>query len=679
MLFNVFDSITQEVETLFAQDYENNTQLAIAIKSYIRSNNEDLVQYLIKTPSDIELVVKYKVFSIDCVLQNIWLHFFKDNKDLCLGAVGGYGRRELMPHSDIDLVILLEDGTQEANAEQLSTFVTFLWDTGLDIGSSVRTIEDCKTEAIKDLTVITNLMEGFYLAGKETLFTQMIDVISVKNMWSKKDFFKAKLKERDARYQRFNDASYKLEPNLKESPGGLRDIHHILWVLKRAFNVNELHEIQNIGFIQPDECEALIEGRNFLWLIRFLLHGFAKRQENRVLFNHQQTLADVLGYTGERLNDRIEQVMQRYFRTITELSRLNELLLQLFREEILFKNKKQVITRINNRFQIRNGYLETQSEELFKLFPPALLETFVILSTHEEIIGVRAETIRQIRNNLDEINEEFRSDSICKTLFIQIFRYPNGLTHQLRRMARYGILSRYIPAFENVVGRMQYDLFHVYSVDQHTLMVVRNLRRFAIKEHAHEFPDCSAIIKKLPNNEVLFLAALFHDIAKGRNGNHAKLGAIEAKNFAIQHEMSSADTKLLTWLVASHLDMSLTAQRKDLTDPETIYEFAKKVGTINYLRQLYLLTICDMRATNPEAWSDWKYQLLSDLYNKALTVLKRGLDNPIDIDKTIFKKKQHCIKKLTQGDFSYNQVNEIWDTFRKSYFIHIPPTCQIFE
>ncbi len=669
MLFSVYDSIKQEVEQLFEKNYENNIQLAIAIKQHIRNNNDDLVNYLINNTDDIETVVKYKVYCIDLVLQNIWAHFFKDNNDLCLAAVGGYGRRELMPHSDIDLVILYEENTQDTHAETLSGFITFLWDTGLDIGSTVRSIEECRQEAEKDITVITNLMEGFYIAGKKDLFKQMETALAVDKMWDKKQFFEAKLEEKNIRYEKFNDASYKLEPNLKESPGGLRDIHNIIWVLKRAFNVNDLNRMKRIGFIQEDECNALIEGRNFLWLIRFLLHGFAKRQENRVLFNYQQTLSDVLGYQGERLNDRIEQLMQRYFKTITELSRINELLMQLFKEEILFKNQKQEIVRINNRFQVRNGYLETQSEELFKLFPPAILETFVILSTHQEIIGVRAETIRQIRNNLDEINEEFRSDSICKTLFINIFRYPDGLTHQLRRMARYGVLSRYIPAFENVVGRMQYDLFHVYSVDQHTLMLVRNLRRFAIEEHNHEFPDCSAIMKKLPKNEVLFLAGLFHDIAKGRKGDHAKLGAIEAKDFAIKHNMSSVDTKLLSWLVASHLIMSTTAQHKDLTDPEVIHEFAIRVGSVNYLRQLYLLTICDMRATNPQAWSDWKYQLLSDLYNKTLNLLRRGLDNPIDIDETVLEKKLSCTKQLALEDCDLGQINDLWDSFRKGYFI----------
>ena len=669
MALKTTEQLDREINALFSASNRCDIHLAKAIKQFINQHNQLLIDYLLENQNDIEKTIDNKVYAVDQILIHIWERFFPDNAHLALVAVGGYGRRELMPHSDIDLIIILSEQAEKLHGEELGQFITFLWDTGLDIGSSVRTIEECKSEASKDVTIITNLMEAHFLHGNKQLFQQMEKVLSVDNMWDKKAFFEAKLEEKNQRYQRYNDASYKLEPNLKESPGGLRDIHNISWVLKRAFNVHNLHEIRNIGFIQQDECEALIDGRNFLWLIRFLLHGYAKRKEDRVLFSYQQILTDALKIEGETLNDRIEHLMQRYFRTITELSRLNELLLQLFREEILFKDKEQIIQKINNRFQVRNGYLETRSNELFKLYPPAILETFVILSSHEEIIGVRADTIRQIRNNLDEINEEFRKDSISNALFIQVFRYPNGLTHQLRRMARYGVLNRYIPAFENVTGRMQYDLFHIYTVDQHTLTVVRNLRRFTIEKHNHEFPDCSAIMQQIPKPEILFLAGLFHDIGKGQKGDHSEIGAIEAKHFAKQHGLSSVDSKLLSWLVANHLKMSLTAQRKDLTDLETIYQFAALVGSVNYLQHLYLLTICDIRATNPEAWSDWKHQLIKDLYNKTLTVLKRGLDNPIDVKETIFEKKRAAIEKLVDMDFSSDEVTELWQTFRKSYFI----------
>lgn len=644
-------------------------ELAKKLNEEVKQHNQRLVDYLIENPEEIEIVVAVKVEIIDQLLIHLWDYFFDKQSPLALVAVGGYGRRELFPHSDIDLMILTEDQIDGSTVSGLERFITFLWDIGLDIGSSVRTIDECVVEAKKDATVVTNLIEMHMLCGQDHLVERLENEITVDKIWTISEFFEAKSKEQQARYQRYNESTYRLEPNLKESRGGLRDIQTIGWVAKRGFQVNTLNEIIKVGFIQEDECQALINGRNFLWLIRFLLHGLVKRKEDRILFNYQQTLAEQLGYDGVRVNDKIEQLMQRYYRTITELARLNEMLLQLFREEIVFKHHEQKIERINNRFQVRNGYLETRSSELFQLYPPAIMELFVIMSSHSEIIGVRADTIRQIRNDLDEINEEFRTDTISNALFVQLFRLPQGITHQLRRMARYGVLDRYIPAFSKVAGRMQYDLFHVYTVDEHTLTVIRNLRRLDVEKHDNEFPLASEIMHKLAKPELLYIAGLFHDIAKGRDGDHSVLGAEDAEVFCRQHDLSTVDRRLIVWLVANHLNMSMTAQKKDLSDPAVIYQFANQVGSIHYLQHLYLLTMCDMRATNPDAWSDWKDRLLKDLYLKTLKVLRRGLENPLDIDDEVTEKRRFCQDQLMNMGISSDRLNDLWNTFRKGYFV----------
>lgn len=671
-LNTIANSDIQVINGLFLDSSNNQPpeiSLAKKLNQQVKNHNQLLVNFLIENPEKIEEVVVKKVEIIDHMLIRIWSNFFDESTPLCLVAVGGYGRRELFPHSDIDLLILTEASIDEETTSKLELFITFLWDIGLDIGSSVRSIDQCIEEATKDATVITNLIESYPLCGQSHMMAELDEKITVDKIWSISEFFEAKSEEQNKRYSRYNESTYRLEPNLKESRGGLRDIQTISWVAKRGFQVNSLNEIINIGFIQQDECQALIEGRNFLWLIRFLLHGLAQRKEDRILFNYQNTLAEQIGYTGKRVNDKIEQLMQRYYRTITELSRLNEMLLQLFREEIVFKHHEQSISRINNRFQVRNGYLEARSNELFHLYPPAIMELFVILSSHDEIIGVRADTIRQIRNNLDEINEEFRNDTISNALFVQLFRLPQGITHQLRRMARYGVLARYIPAYAKVAGRMQYDLFHVYTVDEHTLAVIRNLRRLDVTKHDNEFPLASEIMHKLPKSELLYLAGLFHDIAKGRDGDHSQLGAEDAEVFCKQHGLSRVDTKLVVWLVANHLNMSMTAQKKDLSDPEVIFQFAKQVGSIHYLQNLYLLTMCDMRATNPDAWSDWKDRLLKDLYKKTLKVLRNGLDNPLDIEEEVAEKRSFCLDKLLGMGLPSDRVNRLWNTFRKGYFI----------
>ena len=400
------------------------------------------------------------------------------------------------------------------------------------------------------------------------------------------------------------------------------------WVAKRHFKSKSLHDLVEHAFLTEAEYHTLIEGQEHLWRVRFALHLLTGRHDDRLLFDHQRTLASYLGYDADHANMAVECFMRDYYRTVMELSRLNEMLLQHFQEDILFKGCFDELgepVSINKRFQKRGYFLEVTYKNVFKNYPTALLELFLIMQENPELRGVRASTIRLVRNHTYLIDEKFRQDIRAQSLFMEILRQPLGITSALRRMNIYGILAVYIPIFENIVGRMQYDLFHVYTVDEHTLMVVRNLRRLTTEKYAEEYPLCSQLMNTLPKEELIYLAAIFHDIAKGRGGNHSELGAIDAYDFCRLHHLSEYDSHLVGWLVRNHLVMSMTAQRKDITDPEVVQEFASLVGDLNRLTYLYLLTFADSRATNPAAWNSWKDSLLRDLFNATHRALIRGI------------------------------------------------------
>jgi len=605
---------------------------------------------------------------VDQLLQQIWPHFLGDSPDIALIAVGGYGRGELHPGSDIDLLILLDEDQHDRHRPALEQFLVFLWDIGLEIGHSVRSVKECRDEACKDITIATNLMESRLLAGPERLFQALSRETGPDQIWPGAEFFTAKWQEQQQRYKKYNDTAYNLEPNVKEGPGGLRDIQMVGWVAKRHFGVNTLAELIDHAFLTPQEYTHLIEGQDFLWRVRFGLHSLAGRREDRLLFDYQKTLADDLGYRQEG-NKRlaVEQFMKDYYRTITELSRLNEMLLQLFQEAILYGDRPTVCTPINKRFHSCNDFIEVTGKNVFKRYPFALLEIFLLLEQHPELKGVRAATIRLIRDHRHLIDDDFRNDLRCRSLFMEIIREPKGVTHELRRMNRYGILAAYLPVFANIVGQMQYDLFHVYTVDDHTLMVLRNLRRFTVPEYNHEFPFCSDLIQRIPKLELLYLAALFHDIAKGRGGSHSELGAVDAAEFCRQHGLSQYDTDLITWLVINHLILSDTAQRKDISDPDVINHFAAKVENQVRLDYLYLLTVADIRGTSPELWNNWKHALLLELYKATRRVLRSGPDQANR--ETYIAETQAAARALLAGIVDEQDIQALWDTLGEGYFL----------
>lgn len=606
---------------------------------------------------------------VDRILVYAWNSFGLKTEAAALVAVGGYGRGELHPGSDIDILLLFADDPAEAACDAISSFLTFLWDIKFQVGHSVRTLFECEREARDDITVATNLMEARLLAGDVDLCNTMKQNTGPDHIWPSPEFFSAKLEEQQKRHQRFGDTGYNVEPNIKEGPGGLRDIQMIGWVTKRHFGAHSLDELVRHGFLEQEEYEALIKGQNFLWRVRYALHRIAGRREERLLFDFQKPLALKLGYADGPNNLAVESFMQRYYRTIMELERLNEMLLQLYDEALLQKDREEEIITINKRFQIHNGYLEIIDKQLFVKYPPALLEIFLILQVETQIKGVRASTIRSIRSHRHLIDKRFRDDIRCKSLFMEILRQPTGITTQLRRMNRYGLLAAYLPSFGLIVGRMQYDLFHVYTVDEHILMVLRNVRRTSVERYEHEHPLSSRVFKELPKPELIYLAALFHDIAKGRDGDHSILGAVEAEQFCLSHGLSDYDAKLVAWLVRHHLVMSMTAQQRDISDPDVVYEFAKLIGNKNRLDYLYILTVADIRGTNPEIWNSWKASLLASLYDQTKQVLRRGLNNPAEHEEIIEVTRNEAMQILDNEGMAYELVRQVWNDFENDYFL----------
>ena len=555
---------------------------------------------------------------VDDVLKALWLEA-RLPLGLSLVAVGGYGRRELFPASDVDLLFLLPDNVAGETERQLEELIGLLWDIGLDIGHSVRTVWQCVDEAARDITVQTNLLEARLVCGSRNLYAEF-----GRQMRARLDpgaFYKGKRLEQDERHVRYQETPYALEPNCKESPGGLRDLQVILWISRTAGLGDSWSDLARRGFITRGEARQLKGLETFLRHLRIRLHHLTGRREDRLLFDHQEAIARQFGIAAGRTRRAAELLMQRYYRAAKSVTQLNTILLQNLGADI-FPEPNKVPIVINERFQMDHELLDVRDGEVFERTPAAILESFLLMAQRPELKGMTARTLRALWRARRLVGPDFRRDAANRAAFLKLFQQKRGLLHELRRMNQYGILGRYIPAFRRIVCQMQHDLFHVYTVDQHILMVVRNLRRFALPEFAHEYPFCSRLFAELEKPWLLYVAALFHDIAKGRGGDHSKLGMADARRFCREHGLAEADTALVVWLVEHHLSMSNVAQKQDLADPEVVRAFAGLVGDEYRLAALYLLTVADIRGTSPKVWNGWKGKLLEDLYNAALRLLR---------------------------------------------------------
>ncbi|MDP0563526.1 MAG: [protein-PII] uridylyltransferase [Candidatus Endonucleobacter sp. (ex Gigantidas childressi)] len=623
---------------------------------------------------DISILVAARSWAIDQILSLAWDHYkWADTIDISLLAVGGYGRGEQHPGSDIDILILLDNDQYDTHHRNIEAFLALLWDMGLIVGSSVRSVRECTERARLDLSIITNLMESRIISGPSHSYHRLQENISTDKMWSSEIYLRAKFDEQRKLHRKYSDIDYSLEPNVKSSPGGLRTLHMLGWVALRHYGTLDPAKLGKLKFLTKEEYRLLIKCRDFLWKVRWGLHTLNNRCEDRLLFDYQQILAGQFGYRDNKALLAVEQFMKNYFRVVMSVTQLKDLLLQHFDDDILHKNRANKIVSINECFQIRNNYIETVHSQVFVKSPSTILEVFVLITRNPGILGLRAKTIRQLRRHGHLIDRRFRSDPRCTRLFLELMRAPYNLTSTLRRMARYGILGRYLPEFGRIIGQMQFDLFHSHTVDAHTLLLIKYLRSFTYKENERRFPFAVKIIRKIARPEMLYIAGLYHDIGKGRGGNHSQLGAMDAEKFCRRHGLDNENTLLIVWLVKEHLTMSITAQRQDISDPEVVQVFARNVETAEKLDYLYLLTIADINATNSLLWNGWRASLLQQLYKATLQMLKVGIDNlPSKVDQ-IKKIKREALALIPDVSNLMTQVISFWGHIEPAYFISHEP------
>lgn len=598
---------------------------------------------------------------VDGVLVKIWKEFGFP-KTMSLVAVGGYGRGELFPYSDVDVLILLLECPDEKLREKLENLVQIFWDIGLDIGHSIRTIDECMEEAAADVTVKTSLLEARLLTGSRNLFRQLQERYD--DAMNPQQFFQAKLLELQQRHVKYEDTPYSLEPNCKESPGGLRDLQVILWVAKAAKLGNSWRELADRGLITATEAHQLKRNERAFKDIRIRLHIHAGRREDRLIFDMQTQIAETFGFKTTESRRASEYLMQRYYWAAKAVTQLNIILLQNI-EATLFPKASEPIP-INPRFNEVNGFIDIANDDVFTTTPSAMLEVFLLLAQHTKLKDMTARSARALWHARFLIDAGFRHDIFNRALFLQILQAPQGITHALRHMNQMSILGRYLPNFRRIIGQMQHDLFHAYTVDQHILLVVRNLRRFTMTEHAHEYPFCSQLMANFTQPWVLYIAALFHDIAKGRGGDHSTLGMADAKKFCHDHGISKANSELIVFLVQNHLTMSHFAQKQDLSDPDVVQAFAKLVKDERHLTALYLLTVSDIRGTSPKVWNAWKGKLLEDLYRISLRVL--GGEMPSK-DRELKNRQDEALKSLRLHGLPNSAHEHLWQQLDMAYFL----------
>ena len=599
---------------------------------------------------------------VDSVLRHIWRRLAVP-AGMALVAVGGYGRGELYPASDVDLLFLVPEGCDANHHPRLEPLIGLLWDIGLDIGHSVRNVAECIDEAARDITVQTTLLEARRLAGSRKQFEELTR--RMREHLDPADFFKAKQLEQAERYGRFNETPYSLEPNCKESPGGQRDLQVILWTALAARLGNNWRDLANMLLVTADEARQLVRAENFLRHLRIRLHEVAGRREDRLLFEHQEALARRFGIEATAARRASEVLMQRYYRNAKLVVQLNTLVLLNLTMRIT-PWTPGIPFRLDGRFQIVRDLLDVVDVRLFDREPRAILETFLHMAQHSELRGLTARALRALWQARHRAGAALRHDPESRSLFLKLFQQGRGLTHEIRRMNQYDILGHYLPAFGRIVGQMQHDLFHVYTVDQHILQVIRNLRRFAMPEYAHEFPFCTQLMSELEKPWLLYVAALFHDIAKGRGGDHSKLGMVDTKRFCRQHGIAGADADLVVFLVEHHLTMSQVAQKQDLADPEVIQDFADIVRTEPRLIALYLLTVADIRGTSPKVWNAWKGKLLEDLFRATARVLHG--DAPLQMA-GVSERQEEARRLLRLRGLRPGVEQPLWEHLDTSYFL----------
>jgi len=634
--------------------------LALPLKEQLKTERQAIIAAFQADGKPEKLLADLRK-SVDAALTHAWQAFGMPHT-AALVAVGGYGRGELFPCSDVDVLVLLESAPDAALQAKLEELVQLFWDIGLEMGHSIRTIDECLSESAADITVQTSLLEARLVTGSRKLFQFLRDRCNA--AMDPQAFFQAKTLELRQRHVKYEDTPYSLEPNCKESPGGLRDLQVILWVAKAAGLGDSWRKLAERGLITSTEARQLNQKERAFKDIRIRLHIYANRREDRLVFDVQTPIAETFGFKTTETRRASEYLMQRYYWAAKAVTQLNTILLQNIEAQLFPQPGSPQV--INERFNEVNGLINIVRDDTFEATPSAMLEVFLIIAHYKELKGMTARTLRALWHARFKIDSAFRRDPVNRSLFLQILQAPQGITHALRGMNQTSILGRYLPNFRRIIGQMQHDLFHVYTVDQHILMVVRNVRRFTMSEHAHEYPFCSQLMANFAQPWLLYIAALFHDIAKGRGGDHSKLGMDDARNFCKQHGLSKEDTELVVFLVEQHLTMSQVAQKQDLSDPDVIRAFANRVKDERHLTGLYLLTVADVRGTSPKVWNAWKGKLLEDLYRMTLRVL--GGDSP-SADHELKNRQDDALKTLRLYGLASDAHECFWRQLDVAYFL----------
>ena len=652
------------------------TLSSLLTPSTVKIERENLKQF------ELENFSCYSIFELienrcdfyDALLIQLWQEIgLSEQQGISLIAVGGYGRREMFPLSDLDFLILVEQTPIPEIEEKITQFIQFLWDCGFEVGNSVRTLEQCESEGKQDITIATNLLEARFLTGNRPHFDALNELVKRADFWSKEDFFNAKVQEQIERYQRYHNTAYNLEPDIKYSPGGLRDLHLLYWVALRHSGALTLEAILQSGFIYPQEYQQLQESRAFLFKVRFALHLILKRYDNRLLFDRQIKVSELLDFRGEG-NQAVEKMMKCFFQALHRISLISNLLIQHYRENVLLSNQDSVIHQLDDDFQLINQCLCLRNSLVFQEKPERILDLFFYLTQYEQV-NIHSDTLRQLQISLDQLPQKLCEIPEAREKFLRLFNQPNAIKRAFMPMHQYGVLTAYLPQWQAIEGLMQFDLFHIYTVDEHTLRVMLKLESFLSQESAQEHPISHRIFIQLSDRSLLYIAALFHDIAKGRGGDHAELGAEDVANFAQLHGLDRREIDTLAWLVKSHLLMSITAQRRDIHDPEVVMNFAEAVQNQVRLDYLTCLTVADICATNNNLWNSWKRSLFASLYEFTEQQFAQGMKELLDYSEKSEEKRKLAQQILTQdySDIAPIFIEQLWARCPEDYFVRNTP------
>ena len=638
-------------------------------REYLSFLEERLVNFFNEGYS-IAALLDYRTHYVDEMMRSLYEHFELNNlPKLAMIAVGGYGRGELFLKSDIDLLIVSQDKLSEEAQEQISSFISYLWDLKLDIGSSVRTIDECLEKVNADLTICTNLLENRFLCGDYKVYEFLLNTISKDSTWNTKRFFHAKVAEELERHHAYKDTSYALEPDLKQNPGGIRDIHVMQWIANFHFQAKTPEDMLNLGFLSQEEYEELIESRDVLYQVRYALHVCTRREDNRLSLDCQPSVAQLLGYVGNS-NEQVETMMRDLYRTLRRIRELNSMALQLEVLRITGHLGDDETQFINNDFIRRGPLIDVTSRDVFENDKSKMLEIFYLMAKHPEVVGLHVNALRLLRRTRRSLTNYLVEIPECRTIFKSILDDPKAASTAFPLMHEHRVLSAYMPSWEKIEGLSQFDMFHLYTVDEHTIRVIKNFESLSHSKD-QSFTLFKHVYSQLSNPEILVVAGLLHDIAKGQGGHHAQLGAGEALYFCQLHRYTLYQTRLVSWLVYNHLMMSSTAQRRDINDPQVVNEFSKKVQDEEHLNLLYCLSVADICATNDREWNSWKDIVFKQLYFSTRQALRHGLEMPHDIKLHANENQELAIKYMR--DLNEQDIRTYWSYFKPEYFIYYTP------